>query len=137
MGTKRPMSPSSSCPIEPHPSHHPFILSCTTTNLVFTPSPMQTMHLLLVPPCILTNHTPPISSPYQPLVLQLNAKPQPYIFPNSLYHAHVKPFPPSTLPTPLVTHDQTPNLPLSHQHVCNLHLKFLSPPVGATLLSKG
>ncbi len=136
MGTKRPMSLSSSCPIEPHPFHHPFILSCATTNLISTPSPMHTMHLPLVPPCILTNHTPPISSPYQPLVLQVNVKPQPYTFPNSFDHAHVKLFPPCTLPTLLVTNDQTPNLPLSHQRVCNFHLKFLAPLVGATLLNK-
>jgi hypothetical protein len=105
MGIKRPMSPSSSCPIGPHPSHHPFVLSCATINLVSTPSPMQTTHFPLSPPPILTNHTPPTSSPYRPPAFCVNVKPQPYIFPNCLNHAHVKPFPPSTLPTPLVAHD--------------------------------
>jgi hypothetical protein len=108
MGTKHPMSSSSLCSFEPCPSHRSFILSCATTNLVSTPSPMQIMHLPLVPPCILTNHTPPINSPYQPLTFRMNATPQPYTFPNPLNHAHVGPFPLSTLPTPQVRHDQTP-----------------------------
>ncbi len=126
------MSPSSSCPIELRPSHHPFILSCATTNLVSTPSPMQTMHLPLVPPCILTNH---ISSPI-PLINSSHSA-QPYTFPNPFDHAHVGPFPPFTLPTFPIAHDQTPNLALSHQHVCNLHLIFFAPPIGVNLLIEG
>jgi len=103
MGIKHPMSFSSSCPIKPHPSHCPFVLSCATTNLVSTSSPMQTMHFPLIPPPILTNHTPPISSLYQPPTLCVNVKPQPYTFPNPLDHAHVRPFPLSTLLAPLYT----------------------------------
>jgi hypothetical protein len=101
------MSLSSSCPIKLHPSHRLFILSCATTDLVSTPSPMQTMHLPLVPPPILTNHTSPTSSPYQPLILQVNVGPQSYTFSNPFDQAHVKPFSPSTLPTAQVAHDQT------------------------------
>jgi hypothetical protein len=108
VGTKCPMSPSSSCPIEPCLSHCPFALLCATTYLVFAPSPMQTMHLPLVPFPILTNHTPPTNSPYQPLAFCVNVKPQSYTFSNPFDHAHVRPFPLSTLLTLLVAHDQTP-----------------------------
>jgi hypothetical protein len=86
------------------------------------------MHLPLVPPPILTNQTPPVSSFYQPLTLCVNVRPQPYTFPNPLNYAHVGPFPPSTLP--IVAHDQTPNLSSFFQHVCNFHLKILAPLVG-------
>jgi hypothetical protein len=68
---------------------------------------MQTTHFPLIPLPILTNHTPSTSSPYQPPALQVNVMPQPYIFPNPIDHAHVGPFPLSTLPNPLVAHDQT------------------------------
>jgi hypothetical protein len=127
MGTKHPMSLSSSCFIEPRPSHYSFILSCVTANLVSTPSPMQIMHLPLVPPCILTNHTPPTNSPYRPLAFRMNARPQPYTFPNPLDHAHVGPFPPSTLPTPPITHDQTPQPTLISSTCLQLPLKFFCP----------
>jgi hypothetical protein len=105
MGTKRLMSPNSSCPIELRCSHRPFVLSCATTHLVSTPSPMQIMHLPLVPPPILSNHTPLTSFFYQPPALCVNVKTQPYTFPNPLDHAHVRPFPLSILLAPLVTHD--------------------------------
>jgi hypothetical protein len=108
MGTKHPMSPSSSCLIKPCHFHHSFVLSCPTTNLVPTLSPMPTTHLPLVIPPVLTNHTPPTSSPYWPPTLCVNVKPQTYTFANLLDHAHVRPFPPSILLTPLVAHDQTP-----------------------------
>jgi hypothetical protein len=99
------MSPNSSCPIEPHHSHHPFALSCATTNLISTQFLMQTMHFPLVPPPILTNHTPPIISFYWPPALHMNVGPKTYIFLNPLDHAHVGPFLASTLPTPPITHD--------------------------------
>jgi hypothetical protein len=69
---------------------------------------MQTTHFPLVTPSILTNHTPPISSPYRPPTLCVNVRPQPYTFPNPFDHAHVGPFPPSTLLTFLIAHDQIP-----------------------------
>jgi len=96
---------NSSCPIEPHLSHHPFILSCATTNLVSTPCPIQTMHLPLIPPPILTNHTPPTRSPYQRPTFCVNVRPQFYTFLNPLNHAHVGPFPSSTLLAPPIAHD--------------------------------
>jgi hypothetical protein len=105
MGTKHPMSPSSSCPIKLRHSHRPFVLSCAIPNLVSTASPMQTMHFPLVPFPILTNHTTPISSPYWPLALHVNVGPRPYTFPNPLDHAHVGPFPISILPAPPIAHD--------------------------------
>jgi hypothetical protein len=79
---------------------------------------MQTTHFPVVPLPILTNHTPPISSPYRPLAFCVNVKPQPYIFPNPFDHAHLGPFPPSTLPTPLIAHDQTPQ----HTFISSTHL---------------
>jgi hypothetical protein len=90
-----------------------------------------------ISPPILRNHTPPINSPYWPLVFCVNVKPQPYIFPNPLNHAHVGPFSPSTLPALLVAHAQTLNLPSFPQHICNFHLKFFAPLVGANLLVEG
>jgi hypothetical protein len=113
MGTKCPMSPSSSCLIKPHNSHCPFVLSCNITY----PFPMQTMHCPLVTPPILTNHTPPITSPYWPLDLHQNAEPQPYTFLNSLGHAHVRPFPMSTLQPLQLPMIRPPNLPPFPQHV--------------------
>ncbi len=78
------------------------------------------MHHKLTPHTILTNHTPPISFPYQPLALCVNVKPQPNNFPIPLNNAHVKPFPPSTLLALIVAHDQTPQptptLPTRLQH---------------------
>jgi len=69
---------------------------------------MQTTHLPLIPPPILTNHVPPTNCPYWPLTLRVNVGPQTYIFLNPLDHEHVGPFPPSTLPALLVAYDQTP-----------------------------
>jgi hypothetical protein len=112
MGTKHPMSPSSSCPIKPYHSHCPFDLSYATINLISTPSPMQTTHIPLVPPPILTNHTPPISFPSQFPTFHVNMGPQPYTFPIPFDHAHVGPFHPFTLLAPLVAHDQTPQATL-------------------------
>jgi hypothetical protein len=108
MDTKHPMSPSSSCPIKPHCSHRPFALSCATTNQISIPFPRQSTHPPIVPLPILTNHTPRIDSFYWPPTLHVNAGTQPYNFPNPLDHAHVRPFPLFTLPTPLVAYDQTP-----------------------------
>jgi hypothetical protein len=55
------------------------------SNLVSTPSPMQTTHLPLVPLFILINHTSPISSHYQPLTLH---------FPKPLWSCTCKTFSP-------------------------------------------
>jgi hypothetical protein len=66
---------------------------------------MQTMHFPLIPPPILTNHTPSTSSYFQPPALRMNVGPQLYTFPNPLNHAHVRPFPLSTLPTLPIAHD--------------------------------
>jgi hypothetical protein len=107
MGTKCPMSPNSSHLIEPCSSHRPFTSSCTTTNLSSTSSPMQTTNHPLVTPPILTNHTPPTSSPYQPLTLHVNIGSQPYIFPNPFDHTQLGHFPPPILLVPTVGHDHT------------------------------
>jgi hypothetical protein len=64
--------------------------------------PIQTMNHPLVPPPILTNHTPLINSPYQHLTLYVNEGLQPYFFPYPPNHAHVQPFSPSILVTILV-----------------------------------
>jgi len=69
---------------------------------------MQTMHHPLVSLPILTNHTPPTSSSYWLPVLHVNVGLEPYTFPNPFDHANLGPFPPSTLPTPSLAHDQTP-----------------------------
>jgi len=107
MGTKRFMSLNLSCFIEPCSYHHPIVLSYATIDLVSTPSPMQTTHHPLIPLPIQTNHTPFISFFYRPLILCGNVGPQPYILKNPFDHAHVGPFPPSTILAPLVAHDQT------------------------------
>jgi len=93
-------------------SHLPFFLSHTTITPFSITSHIQTVHHRPTPHTILTNHTRPISSPYQPLALCGNVKPQPNSFPISLNNAHVKPFPPSTLLTP----QPTPTLPTRLQH---------------------
>jgi len=108
MGTKCPMPPSSSCFIEPRNSHCPFSLSYTTITPFPTPLHMQTTHHPPTPHTISTNHTPPTISSYQPLTLRMNVKPQPDTFPIPLNNTHVEPSPLSTLSTPLVAHDQTP-----------------------------
>ncbi len=107
MGTKRPMSLNLSRLTEPRNSHHPSISSCATTNLSFTSSPMQTTNHPLITLLILINHTPSISSPYQPLTLHMNVGSQPYTFPNPLDHAQLGHFSPPTLMIPIIGHDHT------------------------------
>jgi hypothetical protein len=108
MGTKCPMSPSSSCLIEPRSSHCPFVLSHTTITPFSTPFPMQTTHHPPTPHTILTNQVSPISSPYQSPTLRVNVKPQTNIFPIPLNDAHVGPFSSSILLALIVDRDQTP-----------------------------
>jgi hypothetical protein len=137
MSTKCPMSPNSSCFIEPRSSYHPFALSCATTDLSSTSSPMQTINHPLVTPPILTNHTPPISSPYQPPTLCVNVGSQPYTFPNPFNHAQLQFF-----AFPLYWSLQLAmiiplNLPPFLQHAFNLHLKCYAPLVGTNLPVKG
>ncbi len=86
--------PSSSCPIKPCPSHHSFVLSCATTYLHSTLSPMQTTHLPLVAPPILTNHTPPANSPYRPPTLCVYVKPPTLHFPKPPWSCTCKTFSP-------------------------------------------
>jgi hypothetical protein len=79
---------------------------------------MQTMNHPLVPPPILTSHTPLIGSPYFPLAFHVNVGPQPYIFPNPLDHAQVGHFPLSTLLALIVAQDQSPQpIPISSTHL--------------------
>ncbi len=118
MGTKHPMSPNLSCFIEPRSSHHPFTLSCATTNLMSTPSPMQTTHNTLIPPPIIINHTPFINSFYQSPTLHGNVGPQPY-----------QPF-----QLPMI---RPPNLLSFLQHIHNLHLEHVAPHVGTNLPIEG
>jgi len=108
MGTKHPMCPSLSCLSEPRNSHHPFVLSHTTTTPFSANFPMQTTHHPPTPHTILTTHAPPTKSPYQPATLHVNVKPQHNTFPIPLNNTHVRPFPPSILSTPIIAHDQTP-----------------------------
>jgi hypothetical protein len=49
------------------------------------------MHHPPTPHTILTTHTPLISSPYQPLTLHVNEKPQHNIFPIPLINVHDPP----------------------------------------------
>jgi hypothetical protein len=69
---------------------------------------MYTTNYPIVPPPIPINHAPPISSLYRPPIPSFECQTQPYIFLNPLDHAHVGPFPLSTLSTPIIAHDQTP-----------------------------
>jgi hypothetical protein len=83
------------------------------------------------------HHTPPTSSPYQPLALCVNVKPQPNTFLIPLNNAHVKPFPPSTLLALIVAHDQTPQpTPTLPTHF-NIHLEPLAPLVNINLPFEG
>jgi len=136
MGTKRFMSLSSLCFIEPHSSHRPFALSCAIIDLFSTSFPMQTTNYK--PPIIslhLINHTPPIVLFL--FVLHVNVGLQPYNFPNPFDHVRVGPFPPSILSIPIVAHDQTCQPTPFPQHTCNFHLKSLALPLGSNLLIKG
>jgi hypothetical protein len=58
---------------------------------------MQTTNHPLITPLILTNHTPPISAPYQPATLHVNERSQFYTFPNPFDHAQLGHFPPPIL----------------------------------------
>jgi hypothetical protein len=130
MRTKRHMSSSSSCFIELHSSHRPFVLSCITIDLSSTSSPMQTTNHPLVPLPIVTNHTPHINSLYRPLAFCVNVGPWPYTFQGPLDHAQVGPFPPSTISTPIVPHDRTPQpSPISSTY-SQLPLKVFCPTYG-------
>jgi len=131
------MSPNSSRFIEPHSSHHLFVLSRATTNLSFTSSPTQTMNHSLVIPSILINHTPPISSPYCPPTLRVNVGPQPYTFPNPLDHAHVKHFPFPILLVLTIGHDQNPQpTPIFSTH-SQVPPKVFCPTYGCQFISQG
>jgi hypothetical protein len=87
--------PNSSHSIEPHSSHCPFALSCTTADLSSILSSMQTTNHPLITLPIPTNHTPPTSSPYHPPTFHVNVGSQPYTFPNPLHHAQLGHFFPS------------------------------------------
>jgi len=78
------------------------------TNLSSTSSPMQTINHPLVTPPILTNHTPPFSSPYHSLTLCVNVGSQLYIFPNPFDHAQLRHFSLPTILVPTYDHDHTP-----------------------------
>ncbi len=94
------------------------------------PHPMQTMHHPPTPHTILTNHTPPTSSPYWPLTFSVNVEPQPNTFPILLNNKHVKPSPPSTMSTSIVTCNQTSQTtPVLPTH--------LQPPLRAFCLTCG
>jgi hypothetical protein len=101
---------------------------------IFHLIPTQITNQLLVIPPILTNHTPPISSPYWPPTLCMNVGPQLYTLPNPINHAQLGPFSPPTLLVPTIGHDHTPDLPLFFQHAFNFHLKSFAPFVNANLL---
>jgi hypothetical protein len=107
-------------------------------DLFSTPFPMQTTNHTLVPLPVITNHTPPINSPYQPQAFCVNVGPQLHAFPNPLNHAQVGPFPLplyQPLQLPMI---KAPNLFSSLQHVHNFHLKLsFTPLVGVNLLIKG
>jgi hypothetical protein len=137
MATKHPMSFNSSCFIEFHSSHRLFVF-------------IMHNHWPSFHPISHVNHAPPInspfdsnkphthiSSPYWPPILCVNMEPWPYIFSNPFDHAHLEPFPlPLYWPfqLPII---KPPNLFIFPQHVCNFHLKFLAPHVGANLLVEG
>jgi hypothetical protein len=108
MGLKCSMSFSLSCLIEPRDSHHPFVFLHTTTTPFSTTFLMQTMHHPPTPHTILTTHTWPTSSPYQPPAFHVNVEPQHNTFPIPLNNAHVRLFGPSIMLTLIVSHDQTP-----------------------------
>jgi hypothetical protein len=55
---------------------------------------MQILNHSLIPFPILTNHTPPTSSPYQPSALHVNVTLQPYTFSNPLWPCTKKTFSP-------------------------------------------
>jgi hypothetical protein len=107
MGNKHPMSLNSSHFIEPHNYYYPFSLSCTT-DLSSTLSPTQTTNHPLVTLLILIIHTPPTSSPYQPLTFHVNVGSQPHTFPNPFDHAQLRHFSSPTILVLTIGHDHTP-----------------------------
>jgi hypothetical protein len=117
-------------------SHAPFSLSHTTTTLFSTPFPVQSRHQPPTLHIILTNDTPPTGSPYQPSTPHVNVEPQPNNFSILLNSTHVKSFPPSTLSTPIIAHDQNPTYPIP-QHTYNLYLELLASHVGINLPFEG
>jgi hypothetical protein len=91
---------------------------------------MQITNYPLAPLTIITNHAPPISSPYWSLTFHANVGSQPYTFPNLLDNALVGPFPPSTFLAPTIAHDQTPQpTPISPTHL-QLPPKSFCPTYG-------
>jgi hypothetical protein len=108
MGTKHFISINLSCFIEPHNSHRPFFLSHIITISFYTPVLCKPCTTYQLRNTILTNHTPPTKSPYQPPTLNVNVEPQHNIFPITLNNRHVEPSPLSILLTPIVAHDQIP-----------------------------
>jgi hypothetical protein len=130
MGTKRSMSFNSSCLIKLCNFHHPFILSCTTTNLSSTSSPTQITNHPLVTFSILTNNTLLTSSPYQPLAFHVNVVFQLYTFTNPLDHAQLGHFSPPILLVPILGHAHTPQ-PTPISSTCfQLPPKVLCPTCG-------
>jgi hypothetical protein len=69
---------------------------------------MQTTNYPQITPLILTNHTPPTNTPYQPPTLHVNEGSQPYTFPNPFDHAQLGQFPLPTLLVPTNDLDHTP-----------------------------
>jgi hypothetical protein len=131
VGIKHPiLSLNLSCLIKLCSSHHSFALSCATIDLFFTPFSIQPINHSLFPPFILTNHTSPTNSPYQPPTLHVNVEPQPHTFPNPLNHSQVGPFPLSNHLTPIVTHNQTPQLTFIFSIVSQPSSKVFCPTCG-------
>ncbi len=125
-----PCSPNSSRFIKPHNSHCPFALSCATTDLSSTSSPTQTINNPLITFPILTNHTPPTNSFYEPPGLHVNVGSQFYIFPNPLEHAQLGHFSPPILLVPTIGHDHTPQPTLISSTHLQLPPKVLCPTYG-------
>jgi hypothetical protein len=108
MGTKCPMSFNSSHFIEPCNSHRPFASSCGTTDLSSTSSPMQITNHPLVTILIITNYTPPTSTPYLPPTFHVNEGPQFYTFSNPFDHAQLWHFFPPILLILTISFNHTP-----------------------------
>jgi hypothetical protein len=145
MGIKHSISFSSLRLIELHSSHlHlPFHMPPQT---YFPPHSMQTMNHPLIALIVLTNRAPPISSTnHSPLVnsppptpsLSCECGSQPYTFPSPFDNPHVGHFPPSTISTCTIVHDQAPQPTPFLLCICNLHLKPLATHVCVNLPFKG
>jgi hypothetical protein len=98
---------------------------------------MQTTNYPQITPLILTNHTPPTNTPYQPPTLHVNEGSQPYTFPNPFDHAQLGQFPLPLYWSLQMTLIIPFNLPPFLQHALNLHLKFHVRLASANLLVKG